>query len=102
MSRFSIKSLSYGCHAVFWSVAILTVTAERSLAVKNFLAGLTGHHWISKSIIALVLFFAVSFVFAGSKEPENIAGPVKAVMASAMAAALVIFVFYTLHYLGVA
>ena len=87
---------------MFWSVAILTVAAERSPAVKNFLAGLTGHHWTSKSIIALALFFVVSFVFAGKTDPDNLTGPVKAVMVSAMAATLVIFVFYTLHYLGVA
>lgn len=102
MSRFSIRSLAYGCHGAFWSVAILTVAAERAPAVKNFLAGLSGHHWTSKSIIALGLFVMLALVFAGREDPEDITGPVKNVMASALVAALVIFVFYSLHYLGVA
>jgi hypothetical protein len=102
MNRFSIRSLAYACHAVFWCVAILTIAAERAPAVKNFLAGLSGHHWISKSIVALTLFFAVAFVFAGRDDPQDARGLVKGVVASALAAALLIVVFYVAHYYGIA
>lgn len=102
MNRFSIRSLAYACHAVFWCVALLTVAAELAPAVKNFLAGLSGHHWTSKSITALLLFFAVAFLFGGRKDPEDVTGLVKGVIVSALAAALLIFVFYLLHYYGLA
>ena len=102
MSRFSIRSLAYGCHAAFWSVVILTVTAERLPAVKNILASLSGHHWVSKSIIALLLFFTTAFVFSRRNDPDDLSGLVKGVMVSAAMAALLILAFYVLHYLGMA
>ncbi|MEK7151273.1 MAG: hypothetical protein AAB784_00970 [Patescibacteria group bacterium] len=39
-------------------VTILTVWAELSPGFKNFLAGMTGHHWISKSL-AVIIFFPI-------------------------------------------
>jgi uncharacterized oligopeptide transporter (OPT) family protein len=97
MNRFSIRSLAYACHAVFWCVVILTIAAEQVPVVKEFLAGLSGHHWTSKSIIAMVLFVAVASLFSRRKDPEDVLNLVKGVIVSGLAAALVIFVFYLLH-----
>ena len=93
--------MAYGCHAVFWWVAILTVAAEMAPAVKNLLAGLTGHHWVTKSLTAIILFSIVALVFSSREDPKDATGMVKGVIFSALAAAGLIFVFYTLHFRGI-
>lgn len=102
MSRFSIRSLVYACHAVIWFVAIITIAAERSTATKAFLAGLTGHHWTAKGAISFVIFMAVAFVFAKKDDPQDVIGLVRGVLASAILAAVTILVFYFLHFRGLA
>jgi hypothetical protein len=102
MSRFSIRSLAYASHAAIWFVTLITVAAERSAAVKSFLAGLSGHHWTAKSIIALLLFFATALIFANKEDPQDVGGLITAVLASAILGALAIFVFYLLHFYGLA
>ena len=100
MKNFSIRSLVYACHVAIWFVALITVAAERSSAVKQFLAGPSGHHWTTKGGIALVLFILVTLVFAKKEDPQDVSGLVKGVLVSALSAALVIFFFYLLHYFG--
>ena len=102
MNKFSIKALAYACHAAIWFVVVATVAAERHTQVKDFLAGLTGHHWTAKGIIALILFFAVAFIFSKKPESENVTGTVSAVIVSAGLGAITIFAFYMLHFLGLA
>lgn len=100
MKNISTRALVYACHTAIWFVALITVAAERSSAVKNLLASLTGHHWTAKGSIALALFILVSLVFAKKEDPQDVSGLVKGVLVSAVSGALVIFVFYLLHYFG--
>ena len=47
-------------------VTAITVAAELSPALKNILAGLAGHHWLTKSIGVLVVYaasLALSYMF---------------------------------------
>ncbi len=44
-------------------VGILIIVHEESSALKDFLIALTGHHWLTKSIIAAVLFPLLLIVF---------------------------------------
>lgn len=100
MKNISIRARVYACHATIWFVALITVAAERSPAVKAFLTSLSGHHWTTKSGSALILFFIVSLLFSRKEDPDDVTGLVKGVLFSALAAAMVIFLFYLLHYLG--
>lgn len=100
MMNISIRALAYACHAVIWFVAIITVAAEVSPAAKELLTSLSGHHWTTKGGVALVIFILVSLLFAKKEDPEDLSGLVKGVLTSAVLSALVIFVFYLLHYFG--
>ena len=44
-------------------VTAITVAAELSPALKNILAGLAGHHWLTKSIGVLVVYAASLTLF---------------------------------------
>jgi asparagine N-glycosylation enzyme membrane subunit Stt3 len=94
MKKFSIKALAYACHAVIWFVVVITIAAETAVPVKNFLTGLTGHHWTAKGLISLLIFFMVAFVFANKEDPEDVTGLVRGVLISAVLGTAVIFIFY--------
>jgi hypothetical protein len=57
--------------AAFYLAAIITIVVtgsmiiihEESTEFKDFLINLTGHHWITKSIFAIVIFLILSIVF---------------------------------------
>jgi heme/copper-type cytochrome/quinol oxidase subunit 4 len=57
--------------AAFYLAAIITVVVigsmiiihEESTEFKDFLINLTGHHWVTKSVFAIVIFLALSIVF---------------------------------------
>ena len=102
MKKISISALAWACHAVIWFVTAATIAAERSPAFKEFLAGLSGHHWTAKGGIALVLFFAVAGVLSRKKDPQDVSGLVRGVLISAVLGALAILVFYLLHNAGMA
>ena len=102
MSRFSIRALAYASHAAIWFVALITVAAERAAPVKGFLAGLTGHHWTAKGVLSLVIFFVVAFIFAKQEDPADVRGLLRGVLISALLGAITIFVFYMLHFYGLA
>ncbi|MEK7217959.1 MAG: hypothetical protein AAB728_00685 [Patescibacteria group bacterium] len=48
-------SLSLGSALAVVAVTAITVAADLRPPFKTFLASLTGHHWISKGLVALVL-----------------------------------------------
>jgi hypothetical protein len=102
MNRFSIKALAYASHAAIWFVALITVAAERSAAIKGFLTGLTGHHWTAKGVLSLVIFFVVAFIFAQQEDPADVRGLMRGVLISAVLGVITIFVFYMLHFIGLA
>ena len=58
----SIYASAYASVVTIAAVVAMTISAELSAGFKEWLAGLTGHHWTTKSwasIIVFVLFFAV-------------------------------------------
>lgn len=102
MNRFSIRALAYASQVVIWFIVTITIAAERLPPVKEFLAGLTGHHWTAKSLIALFLFFVVAAVFAKTRDPEDVTGLVRGVLISAVLGVIAILGFYMLHFFGLA
>ncbi len=62
----AISTLLTGAVIVF-----MTIYAELSEPFKNALKSITGHHWISKSLISLILFFILYFAFGKVKIKEN-------------------------------
>ncbi len=54
-------------------VVVMTIGAELSMPFKNWLTGFSGHHWVTKSwisILVFVLFFCV-FRFTGKSVDES-------------------------------
>ena len=53
-------------------ITFMAIYAELSKGFKDFLVSLSGHHWVSKGIISLVVFFGltiiISAIIKGEKE----------------------------------
>ena len=85
-------------------VVVVTIWAEKSPPLKNWLAEWSGHHWVSKSIFSLLIYFSGLFLFY--YVPKQVDGNVvrkylNALLATTFLSALAIFAFYTGHHLGV-
>ncbi|OGF68945.1 hypothetical protein A3H65_00565 [Candidatus Giovannonibacteria bacterium RIFCSPLOWO2_02_FULL_45_14] len=63
------------CSATVTIIAVvaMTIGAELSPAFKNWLAGFTGHHWVTKSWISILVFALLFCVirFAGKSASES-------------------------------
>jgi hypothetical protein len=99
-------------YASAWSAAVtvvlvvaLTIGAELSPAFKGWLAGFTGHHWVTKSwasILAFVLLFII-FRALGKSARDNIARVKNALLALEVIVILgflAILVFYIYEFLA--
>lgn len=83
----------------FIFLTIITIWAEISEKFKDLLKGMTGHHWITKSILAIALFLILSFLI--SKQPKknhDIQKEAIALIITAIAAALILLGFFTWHF----
>ena len=68
----SIYASAYSASISIVVVVAMTIGAELSVPFKNWLAGFTGHHWITKSWISIIVFvisFCI-FQFAGKMANE--------------------------------
>lgn len=82
-----------------WLIAGMTIGSELSAEFKSFLASLTGHHWTAKSLIALIAFFVLYGLFRKFKESRNLVADTIVLCASTVLAGLVIFGFFSWHFL---
>ena len=84
------------------NVVVMTIVSESSVAFKDFLTGLTGHHWVSKGVITVGIFIFIWLVSAlGLKEdPQKTKFWSLMVTGITVVGIIVIFAFYTNHYLS--
>lgn len=59
----SIYASAYSASATIVVVVAMTIGAELSAPFKNWLAGFTGHHWVTKSWISILAFILLYCVF---------------------------------------
>ena len=87
---------------VVWLVVAMTLGAELSAPFKAYLAELTGHHWVAKSVISAVAFVLFYFLFLPRKSDgsKGVLDSVLFLMASVILGGLAIFSFYFWHFLN--
>ena len=97
--RPNTTALARATSGVAWLVVFMTLAAELSAPFKAFLAGLVGHHWVAKSLIAAVAFVVFYFLFRKARESESPLGSVVFAVVSVVFGGLIIFSFYLWHFL---
>lgn len=95
-----IRSMSFATIVTIIAITLITIVAEFSEGFKNALKAVTGHHWITKSALAFVLFFAVYFFVKKSDDKVDALAESWHVIWVTLLASLVLFVFYLWHFLS--
>jgi hypothetical protein len=93
-------TISFGLSLALASVinALLVVAKEKSPAVMAGLQKLTGHHWVSHSVIILVLFAVFGWSFARANGGQGIQitvnNLIRTLVSGVVIGGLVIMAFY--------
>lgn len=98
-----IWSSAYSALITGLVVVVVTIYMEYSPAFKVFLTGLTSHHWISKSLGSLILYFILWLILYLSFADKNSIQAKRALWSLfvlTVLCALAIFLFYVWHYLA--
>ncbi|MEK9173405.1 MAG: hypothetical protein AAB594_02445 [Patescibacteria group bacterium] len=95
----NITALIYATVGVIWFTVLVTISAEFSEPFKNSLKAITGHHWTTKSVFSVIMFFLLYFVFIRTKESENIKKSINFVLLNTIVGGLVLFIFFIWHFL---
>ncbi len=98
----SMSVLSIALILMVISVVALTIVAELQPSVKEFLQQLTGHHWITKGLMALAVFTITSGVGAliRRRETPDPVGWSWLASATALIGIVVLFLFFLGHYIA--
>ncbi len=101
MKKMNIFSLGTSTVLTTVLITFMTVYAELNTVFKDFLKNLTGHHWTSKGVIALV-FFVVSYLILKQFSSTNNDSKkmIDLVIISALLGSLVIFGFFAYEFFG--
>lgn len=94
-------SLARAAMIAMTSITAITVAAEYLAPFKEALGKITGHHWVTKSVLA-VLIFAVGYALLSALTKPGTSSPARATNQVTLVALLnsaVLFGFFILHYL---
>jgi len=82
-------------------VVVTTIVGELSAGFKGALADLTGHHWVTKGVLALGLFLIIWLLSPLGLKDDSRNAKIWSMTAVGFAVAgiLAIFIFYTNHFL---
>jgi hypothetical protein len=97
-----IAAAAWAANITMIALVIIIILAEYVKPFKDFLASLTGHHWVTKSVFDALLF-VVLFVILGmvmKKEKKESVGVVLSTAITAVLSALVLFGFYIVRFFG--
>ncbi|OGZ10688.1 MAG: hypothetical protein A3C93_01925 [Candidatus Lloydbacteria bacterium RIFCSPHIGHO2_02_FULL_54_17] len=97
---FHLKALSIAATGVIWFIVAITIVMELfEEPVKTMLTAVTGHHWVTKGVFAIVLFAAVYGICAWlTTDTKDDPRPLYIAIGSAVLGGLTIFLFFVWHY----
>jgi hypothetical protein len=98
----SASALSIAIILTVITVVALTIIAELMAPVKEFLTRLTGHHWITKGLAALVVFVLTVLigVLVRRKESADPIGWSWLASSAVLVGTVVLFLFFIGHYVA--
>ncbi|MBT8072151.1 MAG: hypothetical protein HKP21_00430 [Xanthomonadales bacterium] len=82
--------------AIAW-IAIATIGSELSVAFKQLLTSIGGHHWIGKSILTAVFFVLSYLALTKFSDDELSLKDTLSLVGMVILAGLAILIFYILH-----
>ena len=94
-----INASTVGAIYSIWTSVVVTIYAEFNLGFKDMLKSFTGHHWVTKSWLAVLIFALIFLVYYFAvNNPNKYKTNLVLLNFSAILGALAIFGFYVWHY----
>ena len=95
----NVKAFSISAMVSFILVALLTIIGEEVLPLKDGLAAMTGHHWVSKSIIAMVVFVVLGVIlgYTTKIDNKNSGRYIWGVFWTTLGSSVAILIYYVIH-----
>jgi hypothetical protein len=95
----NVKAFSISAMASFVLVALLTIIGEEFTPLKDALAAMTFHHWVSKSVIAMVLFVVLGIIlgYTTKSDNQNSGKYMWAVFWTTLGSSVAILIYYIIH-----
>ena len=79
-------------------IVFMVIVAEFNATFKNFLAGITGHHWTAKGVIGMLTFLILTLIFNIKGSDDDLGKNINLAVISAVTGTIVILLFFTIHY----
>ncbi|MBT3643000.1 hypothetical protein HN604_03950 [archaeon] len=99
----TVKTLKWSMVLLSVFVLITTLWSELSSSYKSFLTGVTGHHWVTKSVFSIILFFGLYLLLPCKDNKSEKDAPLKAaktIFWTVTIISLIIFLYYIFHFFG--
>lgn len=93
-----VKSMSLSVIITILFVTLVTIFGELCAPLKDFLKLLTGHHWITKSVLSVMLFFGSYFFIRCSEKELDVLKEAKKVILFTILGIILLFAFFVWHY----
>lgn len=89
--------LSFAISSIFTS--LLVIFKESNEGLKEWMANLTGHHWVTHGVFTIILFLILGFVFSKTSIPKKLSTEnlTNIVIWSTIIGSLLISGFFILH-----
>ena len=81
-----------------WLIVAMTIVTELSTPFKNVLIAIGGHHWVGKSLVAIVAL-GIAYVLFRKTDQTNLPRNVYLVIGSVVAGGLTIFALFLWEFL---
>lgn len=96
--KLNLKALNYTTLSTILLIVALTIWSELVPSFKTNLASLTGHHWVTKSVVSLIFFIAVYFLLSKIiKDSKNPLPLIIKITITTILGGVIIFGFYIWH-----
>ncbi len=93
-----IRALTHSTIATMALIAFMTIYSELSKPFKDFLAAVSGHHWVTKGIFAVLFFVVLSFILNKTEEDTELKNEMFGLIVATAVFGLLIFLFFLQHF----
>jgi hypothetical protein len=101
----NVPSLSLASAITTVAIVVMTILSEESSSFEDWLADFAGHHWVGKGLIAFGIFIVSWLAMAVplaryGEDTRVVRRSVLAAAGSALAAIVIIFLYFVGHFVG--
>lgn len=92
--KMNSKALIIATVGVIWLIVGMTLLTELSVPFKDLLVRFAGHHWVGKSLVAVIAFSGIYLLSQDKEESADVLKGAYAVVGSVVLGGLIIFSFF--------